>query len=210
MKTYSNIQKYFWSIANYDSFLLQFCPTFFNSAAGIGVYFLLQLVIVFITIFITYQNLFSSYLFIGILLATIVTFGYYKWVKFSTKKHHQYPKIEILFIQSFISLLTAFVLTVPICVSLFKSEVSFQLLLETGKQEFLLLENIWVQPYGLYLSCCAENSGIVIISFCVAILLFLFFILFIPYLLILQNRKSIYNTIKTSYEQNFHNKKLLF
>jgi hypothetical protein len=181
---------------------MQFCPTLYNRIAGTGVYFLLQLIIVFVSINIAYLNFFASYSVIGWIIAGCITFVFYKWIKLSTKIHHKMQNIVLLVVQFIISLVFALFLSIPICISLFESEITFQLFSYTGKLSYGLLEQLELQPYGLYLICNNEN-GRIVISFCAAIFLFLLFILFIPYLFILLSRKSLYNNIFKIYEQKF-------
>lgn len=196
MKSYSNIQKYFWSLANYDCFLIKFCPTEFNRVAGIGVYFLLQLIIVFFSTVICYNNWIHSFPFIDLIFGGIITWIFFKWIKFSTRLQHEYQKPTLLFGLFILHFISGIILTLPICISLFESEIAFQLFLKMGKLEYGFLKQIWLQPYGLFISCQNVNEGLVIIFFCIAIFLFILFLFFVPYLLIYQSRKSIYNSFK--------------
>jgi hypothetical protein len=101
----TKIQQKLWKLANYDSFLMEYCPVLHNKIAGIGTFFLFQMMIVFASIFTSYKVFISSYLILGCLVATLATFIFYKWMKFLNEVHHTNPKIGIFVTQFFINLI---------------------------------------------------------------------------------------------------------
>ncbi len=203
MKLHKNIQAFFWELANYDVFMMQFCTNQFNNIAIIGVYFLLQLIVFFISVFIASSTILQTTLIGSLLISSFLTFGFHKWIKVTTTVHHQYTQRSVLFIQLFLNLIISMLMTVPLCLALFESEIYYQLFLKNGKLDYSIFEQIWLQPYGLYLTCFSENVGTITFVFCTTIFLLLSFLLFFPYLLILQNRESFYHSVKIIYERNF-------
>lgn len=198
------IQQKLWKLANYDCFLMQYCPDLHNKSAGIGIFFLFQMLIVFVSCNTAYNVFISSYLTFGYLIATFATYFFYKWMKFLNETHHTNPKTKIFVTQFFINLILAFVLAIPFCLLLFEYQIHFQLYLKTGKMTLGNLEQIWLLPFGLYKSWFVEKEGTVILFICLAILIMIVFVFITPYFLIFKNRKSSYTLVKKNYEQNFY------
>src|SRR5690606_6720985 len=199
----TKIQQKLWKLANYDCFLMEYCPVLHNKIAGIGIFFLFQMLIVFASVLTSYKVFISSYLILGYLVATLATFIFYKWMKFLNEVHHTNQKIGIFVTQFFINLIFALILAIPFCLFLFEHQILFQLYLKTGKMTLGNFEQLWLMPLGLYKSCFVETDGKVILFICIAILIMIAFVFITPYFFILKNRKSNYTLIKRNYEQNF-------
>jgi len=200
----TKIQQKLWKLANYDSFLMEYCPVLHNKIAGIGIFFLFQMMIVFASVITSYKVFISSNLILGYLVATLSTFIFYKWMKFLNEVHHTNPKIGIFVTQFFINLIFALILAIPFCLFLFEHQILFQLYLKTGKMSLGSIEQLWLKPYGLYETWLVGNEGNIILFICIATLLMIAFIFITPYFLILNNKKSSYTLVKQNYEQNFY------
>lgn len=200
----TKIQQKLWKLANYDSFLMEYCPVLHNKIAGIGIFFLFQMMIVFASVITSYIVFISSNLILGYLVATLSTFIFYKWMKFLNEVHHTNPKIGIFVTQFFINLIFALILAIPFCLFLFEHQILFQLYLKTGKMSLGSIEQLWLKPYGLYETWLVGNEGNIILFICIATLLMIAFIFITPYFLILNNKKSSYTLVKQNYEQNFY------
>lgn len=200
----TKIQQKLWKLANYDSFLMEYCPVLHNKIAGIGIFFLFQMMIVFASVITSYIVFISSNLILGYLVATLSTFIFYKWMKFLNEVHHTNPKIGIFVTQFFINLIFALILAIPFCLFLFEHQILFQLYLKTGKMSLGSIEQLWLKPYGLYETWLVGNEGNIILFICIATLLMIAFIFITPYFLIINNKKSSYTLVKQNYEQNFY------
>ena len=200
----TKIQQKLWKLANYDSFLMEYCPVLHNKIAGIGVFFLFQMMIVFASVITSYKIFISNYLILGYLVATLATFIFYKWMKFLNEVHHTNPKIGIFVTQFFINLIFALILAIPFCLFLFEHQILFQLYLKTGKMSLGSIEQLWLKPYGLYETWLVGNEGNIILFICIATFLMIAFIFITPYFFILNNKKSSYTLVKQNYEQNFY------
>ena len=124
----TKIQQNLWKLANYNCFLMQYCPSLHNKSAGIGIFFLFQMLIVFISVNTAYNILISSYLIFGYLIAIFATYIFYKWMKFLNEVHHTNPKIGIFVTQFFINLIFALILAIPFCLFLFEHQKYYSLL----------------------------------------------------------------------------------
>lgn len=200
----TKIQHKLWRLANYDSFIMQYCPTIYNKVAGIGLFFLFQMLVVFASVITAYKVFVTTYLIFGFLIATIATYAFYKWMKFLNEIHHNNPQTGIFAMQFFINLILAFLLSTPFYLLLFDHQILFQLYLKTGKMTLGSIEQLWLKPYGLYQSWFVENEGSIILFICIATLIMIVFIFITPYFLILKNKKSSYTLVKQNYEQNFY------
>ncbi|MFV0155437.1 hypothetical protein OBJ99_10445 [Empedobacter falsenii] len=200
----TKIQQKLWKLANYDCFLMEYCPVLHNKIIGIGIFFLFQMLIVFASVLTSYKIFISNYLILGYLVATLATFIFYKWMKFLNEVHHTNPKTGIFVTQFFINLIFALILAIPFCLFLFEHQILFQLYLKTGKMTLGNFEQLWLMPLGLYKSWFVENEGNVILFICIAIFIMIAFVFITPYFLIIKNRKSNYTLVKRNYEQNFY------
>jgi hypothetical protein len=200
----TKIQQNLWKLANYDCFLMQYCPDLKNKNAGIGIFFLFQMLIVFVSFNIAYHIVVSNYLIFGYMIATFATYIFYKWMKFLNVLHHTKPKTGIFIAQFFINLILVFMLSIPFCLSLFKYQILFQLYLKTGKMTLGNLEQLWLLPFGLFKSWFTAGEGNVILFICTTIYILLAVVFISPYFLIFTNRKSSYTLVKQNYEQKFY------
>ena len=201
----SKIQKYLWKLANYDSFIMEYCPAIHNKIAGIGTFFFFQILVVFFSVITSYIVFISSNLILGYLVATLSTFIFYKWMKFLNEIHHNNSQNGRLFVvQFFINFILSLLLSIPFCLFLFDYQIIFQLYLKTGKMSLGSIEQLWLKPYGLYETWLVGNEGNIILFICIATFLMIAFIFITPYFLILNNKKSSYTLVKQNYEQNFY------
>jgi hypothetical protein len=200
----TKIQQKLWKLANYDCFLMEFCPVLHNKITGIGIFFLFQMLIVFASVITSYKIFISSYLILGYFVATLATFIFYKWMKFLNEVHHTNPKVGIFITQSCINILFALILTIPFCLFLFEHQILFQLYLKTGKMTLESFEQLWLMPLGLFKSWFVETEGKVVLFICIAILTMIAYVFITPYFLIFKNRNSNYTLVKQNYEQNFY------
>ena len=199
-----NFRKYMWDLGNYDYFFQDYCREIHSSIFSIGVFFLFQLFLVFISVFTACAVFFPNVIIIGYVLAVVLTFLFYKWLKFLNKIHHNYPGIDVLLVQYFINFGCSVMLSVPFGIALFEKHLLLQVFLESGKSNFGKYEKFWILPRALFESCVADNNGGVILFICTAILAMTTFVFVIPYSLIYQNRNSNYSLVKKKYEQNFN------
>jgi len=200
----TKIQQKLWKLANYDCFLMEYCPVSHNKIAGIGMFFLFQMMIVFGSVITSCKVFISSYLILGSLVASLITFIFYKWMKFLNEVHHTNPKIGILLIQFLINLIFALILAIPFCLFLFEHQILFQFYLKSGKMTIGNFEQIWLMPLGLYKSWFVESEGKIILFICITIMIMIAFVFITPYFLIFKNRKSNYILVKRNYERNFY------
>lgn len=199
----TKIQHKLWKLANYDSFIVQYCPPIYNKVAGVGTFFLFQMLIVFSSVNLACNVFVSSFFIFGLLISLIATFIFYKWMKFLNEIHHNSKQIGAFIIQFFVNLILSFAVSIPFCLYLFDHQILFQLYLKSGKMTLGSIEQLWLKPYGLYQSWLEGNEGNVILFICVAILIMVAFIFISPYILILKNKKSPYTLVKQNYERNF-------
>lgn len=200
----SKLQQKLWVLANYDYFFLKYCPALYNKIAGIGMYFIFQIIIVFFSILIAYSVFIPEYFFLGWLISILGTFIFYKWIKFFNNIYQNYNNIGVFILQTFFNLILALLLCIPFCLYLFEQQILFRLFQDTGKMNFEILEKLWMKPYTLYNTLFSENEGTIILLACLAVFILIAFVFIAPYLLIYNNRKSSYNLVKKNYEQNFY------
>lgn len=202
----TRIQQKLWKLANYDCFLMEYCPVLHNKIAAIGIFILFQILIVFVSVFTYYKVLVSSYLMFGVLIAASTTFAFYKAMKFINEIYHTNHKMRIFVFHSLFNLIFAFLLAVPFWLTLFEYQILFQLFLNTGKITFGNIELLWLMPKAFYETCFINNEGKImgVISF--SIFLIIAYIFITPYFFILKSKKSNYNTLKINYEKKFHYK----
>jgi hypothetical protein len=200
----TKIQQKLWKLANYDCFIMEYCPVLHNKIAGIGIFLLFQMLIVFASVITSYKIFISSYLILGYFVSTLATFIFYKWMKFLNEVHHTKPTIGIFVTQFFINLTFALILAIPFCLFLFEHQILFQLYLKSGKMTLGSFEQLRLMALGLYKSWFLETEGKVILFICLAISIMIAFVFITPYFLIFKNRKSNYTLVKQNYEQNFY------
>jgi len=200
----TKFRKYLWDLGNYDSFFQDYCREIHSSIFSIGVFFLFQLLILFTSIITACLVFFPNYIVMGYLLALVLTFLFYKWLKFINKIHHNHPGIDVLFVQYFINFGCSVILSVPFGIALFEKQILLKVYLESGKSSIGKFEQFWILPFSLFEICVSDNNGGVVLFICTAILAITTFVFVFPYSLIYQNRNSNYSLVKKRYEQNFN------
>jgi len=203
LKTYTRLQERLWKIANFDTFLMKFCPTLFNKIASVGLLYVFQLILILLTLFATSYAFFEQFWFIGGLLSPIITYQSYKLIIKSNRKFQGNPTIEGLIFRILILLFVAFISTLPICLLLFEQQIIYQLYLDFGGLEFSLWEIFWYKSEALYNFILTNSEGSIVLYFGLSVFILQFFIFIAPYILIFYFRNTLYYTIKRHYEHNF-------
>lgn len=199
-----NIYSKLWKLAGYNPFLMDYCPTLYNKAAGLGIFFVFQLLIVFISVTTSFKIYFPNYLVLGLIIGLIAIFIFYKWIELLNGIHHKSQKLGILFLQLFFNSIFSLILSLPFWIYLFEHQILYKLYLKTGKMSFGKTEQLWLMPKGLYESWFLKKEGIIILSICIALYMVIAFVYMIPYFLIFKDKKSNYTSVKLTYEQNFN------
>jgi hypothetical protein len=198
-----NIYPKLWKLAGYNPLLMDYCPTLFNKAAGIGIFFVFQLLIVYVSVITSFNVYFPNYLTLGILIGVLAIFIFYKWIYLLNRFHHKSHKLSILVAQLFFNSIFSLILSVPFWLFLFEHQILYKLYLKTGKLSFGKTEQLWLKPMSLYESWYLEREGIIILSICIALFMVIAFVYMIPYILIFEDKKSIYTSAKLNYERYF-------
>lgn len=197
------MQKILWKLANYDAFIMGFCPTMYNNVAGLGVYFIFQILIVFISTCIAFSEFISLRIDLMFIIAILVTLIFYKWMKYFNGINHKMTEIYRFRFQFIFHFIMSFVWAVPYCLALFHYQILFNLCLKTGKVNVGGIEQIWLKPYGLFESCIDENGPNNVFFICLSITILISFIFNAPYILIFKNKNTYYSQFKNNYERNF-------
>lgn len=198
-----NIYSKLWKLAGYNPFLMDYCTTLYNKAAGIGTFFVFQLLIVFVSVITSFNFYFPNYLVLGLIVGLIAIFIFYKWIELLNGIHHKSPKLGILLVQLFFNSIFSLILSLPFWLNLFEQQILYKLYLKTGKLSYEKIDQLWLVPIGLYESWFLEGEGIVIFSICIALFMVIAYVFTIPYFLIFKGKTSIYVAVKLSYERHF-------
>jgi hypothetical protein len=198
-----NIYSKLWRLAGYSPYLMDYCPTLCNKAAGIGVYFLFQYFILFVSLVTGFIVYFPNYLALGAFVGSLAIFIFYKWIDLLNRIHHNNHNIGILTIHLFFNFIFSLILSTPFWLFLFEHQVIYNLYLKTGEISFGQSEQLWLKPMGLYESWFSESEGVIIFAICIAIFMVIAFVYTIPYFLIFNDRKSNYTQVKFNYEKHF-------
>lgn len=202
MKKHSKTQTFFWKIANYNTFIMKFCDTSFNNVAGIGLIFFMQLIIVF---FSGYSSalLFNINWFLSITIGLIFLIFSFFYIKFSTlffKEDLNKNRLLILFL---CSIIISFLICIPLLITIFQTQIEYVFYLNDSKLNLTYSNKIWKLPYGLYKVWVNTDTGIVVFIINLCLYMLLLFIFFYPYLLIFQNKNTLYCKILKIYEERF-------
>lgn len=198
-----NVNSKLWRLAGYNPFLMDYCPTLYNKAAGIGLFFLFQLLMIFMSVITGFKVYFPNYLALSLIIGALAILVFYKWIDLLNGIHHDSQKIGILVSQLFFNSIFSLILSVPFWLFLFEHQIIYKLYLKTGKLSFGKIEQLWLLPMGLYESWFLEREGLVIFSICLAIFMVIAFVYTIPYILIFKDKKSNYASVKSNYERHF-------
>lgn len=198
-----NIYSKLWKLAGYNPFLMDYCPTLYNKASGIGTFFVFQLLIVFVSVITSFNVYFPNYLVLGLIVGMIAIFIFYKWVELLNGIHHKSQKLGILLVQLIFNSIFSLILSLPFWLYLFEHQILYKLYLKTGKMSFGKTEQLWLMPKGLYESWFLEKEGIIILSICIALYMVIAFVYTIPYIIIFKDKKSNYASVKSNYERHF-------
>lgn len=187
-------------IAGFDDFIVKYCTTQYNTLCSIGAFFIFQLIAIFISIFILFYDFFYCNILISFFfsIATLLLFS--KKVSFFLKLLHKQFNMEILIVILFINLLILTIITSIFNLKIFETEIYYDLILNGNNYGKYKIYKYFVSL--LHQIKNSENS-MVIILFSIAIFLLLQFIFIKPYFQIYSTRKTLYNTIRKNYEQNF-------
>ncbi len=199
----SKIQQKLWKLASYDPYIMDYCPVLYNKAAGIGIFFLFQLLILFVSVIAGFKVYFPNYLALGLLFGVLAIFIFNKWIDLLNRIHHNSHKIGILLAQFFFNFIFSLILSIPFWLFLFEHQILYKLYLRTGKMSYGNIEQLWLKPLGLYESWFLEREGFIILSICIALFMVIAFVYTIPYFLIFKDKKSNYTSVKLNYERHF-------
>lgn len=202
MKKQSKIQIFFWKIANYKPFFMKFCDTSYNNAAGIGLIFFMQLSIVFFSGYCS-ALLYDLNCFFSLIVGLIFLYISFLYIKFSTfflKEDFNKNRLLILFLSS---TLISLLLCLPFLTAIFETQIEYVFYQNGYKLNRTYSDKIWELPYGLYKVWLNPDNGIIVFIISSCLYLLLLFIFYYPYLLIFQNKNTLYHKIIKLYEERF-------
>jgi hypothetical protein len=202
MRKYTQIQSFFWSLANYNTLYMKFCNTLFNNVSGIGLIFCMQISISFFSVFILSMLFSFNWLFSCASGAVFVSFLIFYIKKSITFLSNTFSKTR-LFILFSCAIIGSFIITLPFLLKIFQSQIEYISIINEGKLNLTNKDKIWKLPYGLYnLWFHKENGQLVfIVSTCLYSLML--FIFFYPYSLIFKNKTTLYYKILKLYEERY-------
>lgn len=202
MSKHNEIQSFFWIIARFDPFFMRFCPTSANKIAGIGSIFLIQFIIAFISGHILLK-LINVHLTVSFIAGLTVVIALWQYIKYSTKYLSTTFASKNLKILLLYSIVGTFIITLPLILNIFQSEIESELYLYDIDKNVKVEENIWKLSYGLYLLIHNSQYRLTVFLVYTTVFLLTLFIAFYPYVLLYQNKKNLYYKIVKLYEEKF-------
>ena len=187
--TFSKLQEYLWKTAGFNTLFVKHCPVFYNRFSSIGLYYILQIVIFFISSLVFFNDLWNIGL-LNVILSIIASVVFYIiMLQFIRLQHKIYKTYWLSFVFILCSMLSTF--TSLILLNFFFKDDVFGFSTEKSISDFL--EYIF------------KNPEINDIAICVGLTIFSLnhFILFIPYLLIFKSNQSIYRKISNIYGKHY-------
>lgn len=194
------LQEYMFKIAGFDGFIAKFCTTQHNTISSIGIFFIFQYLAVFESVYFLFFDFVYSNIYISIFVSFFISFLFAKMIKYLLSDFHSKFKISSLFFCLFVNILILLVITSLFVLKIFEMEVLYDLIL---KGDYYGNNKFTKHIFSLFHQIAVSEHGLIIILFWVAIFLLLQFIFINPYVQIYSIRKTLYNTIKKSYEQSF-------
>jgi hypothetical protein len=202
MKKHTQIQSFFWKIANYNLFFMKFCDSSFNNVAGIGLIFFMQLSVAFFSGYIAARLFNLNWMIsgsIGSLFILILLF-YIKQSTIFLKEDFNKTRILLLFLGSII---ISLIIALPFLLKIFQIQIEYVYFLNEGEINLTNTNKIWKLPYGLYNACFNKDNGVTVFIISLCFYLLMLSIFFYPYSLIFTNRNTLYYKIIKLYEKRF-------
>lgn len=202
MKKHTQIQSYLWKLANYNTFYMKFCNTSFNNVSGIGLIFLMQICITFFSGYLA-STLFNLNWLISSVIGLVFVLFLFFYIKYSTlflSNTFSRNRLLILFSCSFI---TAVIVIFPFLLKVFQLQIEYEFLINEGLLNITSSNKIWKLPFGLYKLWLNHENGIIVPFVSGSLFILMLFIFFYPYILMYQNKTSLYYKIIKLYEERF-------
>lgn len=202
MKKHTQIQSYLWKLANYNTFYMKFCNTSFNNVSGIGLIFLMQICITFFSGYLA-STLFNLNWLISSVIGLVFVLFLFFYIKYSTlflSNTFSRNRLLILFSCSFI---TAVIVIFPFLLKVFQLQIEYEFLINEGLLNITSSNKIWKLPFGLYKLWLNHENGIIVPFVSGSLFILMLFIFFYPYILMYQNKTSLYCKIIKLYEERF-------
>lgn len=194
------LQKYMCEVAGFDNFIVKHCSTQYNSLSSIGIFFIFQYLAIFISSFVFFYDFVYSNVFVSILISIAILIFFLKIVRFFNKHLHSHFDFKVLFVILVTNVLILITITTILNLKFFETEIFYDLIIKGDDYgKYKIIKHL----FSLYYQVKTSENAIVIILFWIAKFLLLQFIFIKPYLQIYSTRKTIYNTIRKNYEQNF-------
>lgn len=187
-------------LAGFDNFIVKYCSTQYNSLSSIGIFFIFQYLAIFVSLFVLLYDFVYSNFFVSIFLSLVILFLFERTVRSFTKHLQKAFKFSVLIVILFTNVLILLTITTTLNLKIFETEIIYDLILKGDNYGKYKIEK---HLFSLFYQINKSENGLVIILFWVAIFLLLQFIFIKPYFQIYSTRKTIYNTIRKNYEQNF-------
>lgn len=194
------LQKYMYKIAGFDNFIVKFCSTQYNSLSSIGIFFIFQYLVIFVSFFVLLYDFVYSNVFVSIYLSFVILFLFKRIVRFFTKQLHKEFKFSVLIVILIINVLILLIITTILNLKIFETEIFYDLILNGDNYgKYKIIRHI----FSLYYQIKISENGFIITLFWIAKFLLLQYIFIKPYFHIYSTKNTIYNTIRKNYEQNF-------
>jgi hypothetical protein len=202
MRKHTQIQSFFWKIANYNPFFMKFCDSSFNNVAGIGLIFLMQISVAFFSGYVTATLFNLSWIFSGLigLLFILILLFYIKQSTMFLKEDFDKNRVSLLFLGSII---ISLIIALPFLLKIFQIQIEYVYLLNEGEINLTNTNKIWKLPYGLFNACFNKDNGLTVFIIILCFYLLMLSIFFYPYSLIFKNRNTLYHKIRKLYEKRF-------
>ncbi len=194
------LQKNMCKVAGFDNFIVNHCSTQYNSLSSIGIFFIFQYIVIFISSFVFFNDFVYSNVFTSILSSIVILFFFIRIVRIFTKQLQKEFKFSVLIVILFINVLILLMITTILNLKIFETEIFYNLIIKGDDYgNYKIIKHL----FSLYYQVKTSENAMVIILFWIAKFLLLQFIFIKPYFQIYSTRKTIYNTIRKNYEQNF-------
>jgi hypothetical protein len=194
MRKHTQIQSFFWKLANYNPFYMKFCDTSFNNVSGIGLIYFMQIGIAFYSGYLA-SNLFTFNWLISFVIGLVFVVFSFFYVKYSTLFLSNPFSRNRLLIMFFCSVISALIITTPFLLKLFQSQIEYAFLINDGVINLTNVNKIWKLPYGLYKLWFNQEIGLLVFFVSSTLFLLMLFIFFYPYILMYENKTSLYYKI---------------
>ena len=203
MKPYSFLQKVFWQLAQFNVFIVSFCPTVYNRFAAIGFHLFVQLLLAFVAGFIIGDIWPFIGIFSGPFAAAVLLWCMWHWVRGAAGLLQRRNSINVLILIFIANLIAAGLLTLPFCLVLFRNQSALAIAFNPGLGGRWWLGALIKPIMGLLFAGQYTGESVFIKACCGCLFLFIFLVTYLPYLLIHIALKSIHNIVIKTYEKHF-------